>query len=149
MCSALLHFQNWKYFLDFPLNVLWFPRNDNQAMVSVQVCPPLRCYAGLILSLCPETALLCNHVSHWLNANLESALLCNPVMTRVPFYHKQNSHYNPNFNDLITTEVVHLLCGPYWQCATQGSLFEPRFLNQGCIVDKISLAKGIFLFWSP
>ena len=33
-------------------------------------------YAGLILGLLPanETALLCNDVSHWLGASLESAL---------------------------------------------------------------------------
>ena len=30
--------------------------------------------------------------------------------------------------------------------APQGSLFEPRFLSQGCILGKNSLAKGIFFF---
>ena len=29
-------------------------------------------------------------------------------------------------------------------CRSQGSLFEPRFLSQGCIFGKNSLAKGIF-----
>ena len=32
---------------------------------------------------------------------------------------------------------------------SQASLFEPRFLSQGCIFGKYSLAKGIFFFRSP
>ena len=41
---------------------------------------------------------------------------------------------------------THLLCRPYWGCATpQGLLFGPRFLSQGCIFSKNSLAKVIFL----
>ena len=34
-------------------------------------------------------------------------------------------------------------------CHSQGSLFEPRFLSQGCIFGKYSLAKGISFFRSP
>ena len=40
--------------------------------------------------------------------------------------------------------------GSYWGvCRSQGSLFEPRFLSQGCIFVKNSLAKGICFLWSP
>ena len=34
-------------------------------------------------------------------------------------------------------------------CCPQGLLYEPRFLSQGCIFGKYSLAKGMFLTRTP
>ena len=65
-----------------------------------------------------ETALLCNGVSHWLGANLESALHCNRPLAQTPQCTNPTSHIAPlckrNMYAHSCNKVVH--CGIWDWC---------------------------------